>query len=154
MDWRITLGGTQRWVLSLLYAPGETGTTCEPVDGSLRIMKELFIISREAGVEDFYSFVPYRYGPCSFQVYRDLDDLRNLGLVMQMPISGSQYKRYSLTTMGADIAKEEYSKLDSRVKSHIARIKKKFNGEPIYAIMAYVYQKFPDMTTRTEWAFR
>lgn len=154
VTWGTVTTRTQGWLLSMLYAPGATDRYCEPIEGSLRLMKELFLVSREADAEGFYEFEPYRYGPCSFRVYHDLDALKTLGLVMEMPIPDSQYKRYSLTSRGSEVAERIYSRIPSHTRSSICDIKKRFNKASIFVLMAHVYQNYPEMTTRTEWAFR
>ncbi len=52
----------------------------------MELMKWLFLMRQEESplVNDstFYDFVPYKYGPFSFTVYRDIQELERLGLVI------------------------------------------------------------------------
>ena len=47
----------------------------------------MFIFAQESGVSDdeSYEFVPYNWGPCSFEIYEDMDSLIDDGLVERFP---------------------------------------------------------------------
>lgn len=69
-------------LLLLLYSPGATGQTNEPITGRTRLTKMLFLFKNEAlphfrkGTEitdeNFYEFFAWKFGPFSSQVYDDL----------------------------------------------------------------------------------
>ena len=69
-------------LLLLLYSPGRSGRTCEPISGRTRLVKMLFLFKKEAlphfrkgtviTEENFYDFFPWDFGPFSTQVYDDL----------------------------------------------------------------------------------
>ncbi|MCC6003788.1 MAG: hypothetical protein LM590_05545 [Thermofilum sp.] len=52
---------------------------------SIQLMKGLFLIKQELELKDFYDFEPYLYGPCSFEVYGDLEILTKERLITQVP---------------------------------------------------------------------
>lgn len=69
-------------LLLLLYSPGRSDNSNEPVLGRTRLVKMLFLFREELldsfrqGVdvnkENFYEFFPWHYGPFSRQVYDDI----------------------------------------------------------------------------------
>jgi uncharacterized protein YwgA len=74
-------------LLALLYAPGTSGETAEPIDGRTRLMKLLFLLqselpaSKHGASSGVYRFQAYHYGPFAKDVYEDLEFLENVGLV-------------------------------------------------------------------------
>lgn len=69
-------------LLLLLYSPGASGKTNEPITGRTRLTKLLFLFKQEAlehfrkgtdiSEDNFYQFFPWKFGPFSSQVYDDL----------------------------------------------------------------------------------
>lgn len=76
----------QRIVLETLR---ECGGECD----RLRLVKLIFLLSRDRDESSFYDFVPYRHGPFSFGLYHELQKLADLGF-----ISGAD-KKISLTDL-------------------------------------------------------
>ena len=73
-----------------------------PLD-RVRIQKSLFLFaerSKAPGGEK-YAFVPYHYGPFSFDIYPDLDRLVAQGFLRLQLEAASTSPRYSLTGAGA-----------------------------------------------------
>jgi len=66
---------------------------CLPIAGKkeilspIQIMKSMFLLSKENEIKDFYRFHPYLYGPCSLEVYKDIDSLVRDGFISQVPSS-------------------------------------------------------------------
>jgi uncharacterized protein YwgA len=80
-------------LLMLLASPGYRGEDAEPIQGTTRLQKLLFLLEREADVrasegEDF-QFTPWKFGPVSKELYDDLEKLENLGLLETDPVSAS-----------------------------------------------------------------
>jgi uncharacterized protein YwgA len=69
----------------------------------VRIQKSLFLFAErsKAPGSEKYHFVPYHYGPFSFDVYPDLDRLVEQGLLRLQREAASSSPRYSLTGAGA-----------------------------------------------------
>jgi len=71
-------------LLELLAAPGLSRDLAEPVTGTTRLQKFLFLLEKERGIapaEDGFEFFAFKFGPCSTRVYDDLEMLENLGLI-------------------------------------------------------------------------
>lgn len=80
-------------LLALLASPGYREENAEPIQGTTRLQKLLFLIEREANIrasegEDF-QFTPWKFGPVSKELYDDLEKLENLGLLESDPVSAS-----------------------------------------------------------------
>ncbi len=82
---KIRLSDRKDLILLLLFAPGRTGQTAEPLLGMTRITKLLFLACQELGIDQLvrnpYRFVPYKLGPFAPQLYDDLDLLIHTGLI-------------------------------------------------------------------------
>jgi len=68
-------------LLYFIYAPLENVKLLSPI----QLVKGFFFIKQELELKDFYEFEPYLYGPCSFEVYRDLKILTKERLITQVP---------------------------------------------------------------------
>ncbi len=141
------------WILALLLAPGKGGKA-EPIEGSLRLMKELFLVGKRSNPRKFYNFVPYRYGPCSFEVYHDLEFLKDEGLVLEVPSTEGRYRSFRLTAEGRDAAEAAFETVPEEVKQAVMDVKSNFNQVSVYSLLSYVYDAYPEYATRTEWVFR
>src|SRR3990172_829145 len=84
----------------LLIALGER---LEPI----QVQKTLFKFAEESGAPkaEQYECVPYNWGPCSFDIYDDLGELREEQLVEFEP-SGRGWNVYRVTDKGVQIAQE------------------------------------------------
>jgi hypothetical protein len=67
----------------------------------IQIQKTLFKFAMESGApsNELYSFSPYNWGPCSFEIYDDLATMREENLVEFIP-SGKGWNLYCLTDAG------------------------------------------------------
>ena len=81
-------------LLLLLWASGKRGITGESIQGRVRIMKLLFLMKMDAGldryVSDYYAFAPYKLGPFEKAVYDDLDALVERNLIERKPAEENQ----------------------------------------------------------------
>jgi hypothetical protein len=81
-------------LLLLLWTSGKRGIVSESIQGVVRIMKLLFLMKMDAGldkyVSDYYAFAPYKFGPFEKAVYDDLDALVERNLVERKPIEEDQ----------------------------------------------------------------
>lgn len=81
-------------LLLLLWVSGKRGITGESIQGRVRIMKLLFLMKMDAGLDkyisDYYAFAPYKLGPFEKAVYDDLDALVERNLIERKPAEGNQ----------------------------------------------------------------
>jgi hypothetical protein len=74
----------------------------------VRVQKALFLFAQrsKAPDEQKYKFVPYRFGPFSWDIYPDLDRLVLAGLLTQEAVSWMSSPVYTLTRRGRTKADE------------------------------------------------
>src|SRR5262245_15786781 len=107
----------KQWTLLVVATAG--GQPVEPV----QIQKSLFILSRKIpeklGVEAFYEFEPYDYGPFCAEVYHDAEVLEQEGLLR---IIRNRYKEYVATPSGLEEAERLHREIDSEVWGYLQKI--------------------------------
>src|SRR5262245_12129268 len=94
--WRYRMDITFRQQVQIL-----TALSAEPLD-RIRLMKTLFLAWYRNGCPETgpFTFEPYLYGPCAFDLYTVLEDLERRGLIAQAPHTSSRWARYHLTEAG------------------------------------------------------
>jgi len=133
---------TRRDVLLGLVAAGEA---VDPI----RIMKGVFLFSQDPRVPDKlkYGFVPYSYGPCSFDVYGDLNHLVASGLIRR--ISGdSRWPTYAVTAKGRQSALEALTQ-EQHLAPKILRARKYVDARSFSTLLRDIYAKFPEYATKS-----
>lgn len=141
------------WILALLYVDDR-----RPIKGTVRIMKELFLfrksgeLHKDARIGEFYSFIPYDYGPCSFDVYHDLDVLKKRGDIVALERPNKNYKVYLLTESGEYRAYSFLKRHHPSVTKALDGVKKEVNDLPLYALLSYVYEKHPKYAKKSVFA--
>jgi uncharacterized protein (DUF488 family) len=92
------------------------------------------------GGSAFYHFVPYHYGPFSFCLYREIDQLVSEGLVESPDARSWQILGQPDDTTGG---------LSNAVKQDVARILHRFEAKPTSYLVNYVYQQYPWFTVNS-----
>ena len=128
--------------------------------------------------ERFYEFFPWNFGPFSSQVYDDLtfftlhrfievkdtteDTIPQSAAEWQMWLTSSSLlstdegcqtyreEAFSLTESGVKFARELYSLLSPAQRRFLRTFKRKLSGISLRAILQYVYDNYPEMTTRSK----
>ena len=75
---------SKRSLLLLLLGTDDSGATTAGIGGMTRLQKLLFLLWKEAGIEEVdrgFEFRPYKAGPFSRKLYDELELLENLGLI-------------------------------------------------------------------------
>jgi uncharacterized phage-associated protein len=166
-------------LMMLLAAPGVRGKEGEPIQGTTRLQKLLFLMEHEAKLKpskgDDFDFTAWKFGPVSKELYDDLEKLENLGLLESEPVSEpskTELDEYGLSfddLMGEEESQSRDSFEEKRYRlsakglqwvrdrelhteafDKIKRIKEKYGALSLQDLLHYVYTKFPDMTTASE----
>lgn len=103
----------------------------------LQVMKALFLYAQEEKPKDFYKFIPYLYGPCSFDVYSDLELLENGGLITTVPTHRG-WSFFGITSEGEKDLIE-----DTKITQKLDEIKKLILSKSFIELLKYVYSKYP-----------
>ncbi len=127
----------REWILLILNQ--------SPLD-RIHIMKTLFLIWIRANkqLEDFFEFVPYHYGPCSFEVYTELDVLQTNGLVLQPPYRIPNWEKYYLTETGRNLAREASKKLPDRTSTLLKTVTAQVADLSFNELLKTVYAEAPE----------
>ena len=131
-------------LISFIHTPTD-GKPNQPID-PIRIMKGLFLLKMEMGdkLSEFYNFEPYLYGPCSFEVYEDIEKLISERMLDKLKLeSFHSWDHYRLTRMGEKRA-DEISKKMVDLQTKIKEIKKLVVSMEFMDLLRYVYKKYPD----------
>ena len=105
------------------------------------IVKSLFLLKKEEFVDNiikFYNFYPYKYGPFSRMIFRDIIFLRSRGFLDQ------DEKKPSITQKGIEVIRN----VSPKVKQKTRRIIERFNTEK--EIEKHIYKNYPDYTVKSE----
>ena len=125
------------WVLLVLKQ--------NPMD-RIHIMKSLFLIWHRSGrnLSDYFYFEPYLYGPCSFEVYSELENLSDDGLIMQPPYQNSRWVHYYLTDKGKSEAALAEKKANTTLLEIVNHVKQDISQINFNDLLKKVYQEAPD----------
>jgi uncharacterized protein YwgA len=124
-----------------------------PID-RIRIQKAMFLFSQrsKAGEEEKYTFQPYNYGPFSFEIYPDLDLLVAEGFLNQQRVEWMSSPLYSLTTRGAEAARETMSRVSETRLAFLHGLREYVQNHSFTSLLKEIYRLYPSYATRS--AFR
>ena len=128
--------------------------------------------------DNFYQFFPWKYGPFSTDVYDDLTFFLLRGFVDSnisneeaLPESAAEWElwldttddssendffqifqeeSFSLSDKGVKFTESLWNELSENQRSLLTVFKTKFTTAPLRGILRYVYEKYNDMTARSE----
>ena len=159
-------------LLALLYAKGSTGKNNEPIAGTTRLEKFLFLISRETDltepISNNYDFTPDNYGPCSHEIFDDIEMLKDANIIVEKQsskfdqlaegddnechypaVDSEDYPKtlriFSLTEKGERIGELLFNSLSEETKKKLNILKKLYNKRPVSKLVQDVYTKYPEM---------
>lgn len=128
----------QKVIVSLLLRAATEPTRTQ-------LMKWLFLLRQESPLRDdptFYDFLPYRYGPFSFEAYRELDALAQIGILE------SRSLRIRREALGAARAVE--SALPLRTQQAAAETVARYGAWSTRRLREDVYRRYPWYASRSE----
>lgn len=164
-------------LLLLLYAPGKTGQVCEPIEGTTRLQKLMFLLREGEGPRRMVAaakklgYSPYKMGPFSAELRDAVQDLVAADIInvdqleYMLPDDadtrhdrfrsrttsqgGITYKYYLSSTLGAQIGRDLWSGLDQTVQKELEEFKAFFNALSLRQLLIFTYEKFPAFTGRS-----
>ena len=130
------------WILLILRE--------SPMD-RIHIMKSLFLIWHRChrNLPNYFEFVPYLYGPCSFEAYSVLENLQNTGLIVQPPHPKPLWVNYYLTNKGKKEAEEACKKVPPETLRIIKEVVKEISKLNFYELLQKVYREAPDFANNS-----
>jgi uncharacterized protein YwgA len=138
-------------LLLLLYAPDSTGRANAPIRGRTRLQKLTFLVQQELKkrqTKGIYSFRPFKLGPYSTEIYRDVAWLQLENVILEHIESlsdGTNYSSFNLSAKGLD----EVMKLLRNdqwvlVYNIVSEIKKHFGNMDLEKLVDRVHREYPD----------
>jgi uncharacterized protein YwgA len=166
-------------LMVLLYAPGSSGTAGEPIGGITRLQKLVFLLKEGEGPAAIvasakeFLYKPFRMGPFSQEIYRDLDVLNSLGMLrtrrLEYLITDDddpdpedavydvtpqervvESTQFELSELGKRVGRDLLESLTPRDREGLVQFKKFFNAIPLRQLLIFVYQKYPQYTTESQ----
>lgn len=131
---------TRDWLLLAI------GDRMEPI----QIQKTLFKFAKESGApeEELYTFIPYNWGPCSLQIYDDLGQLRDEGLVEFIP-SGRGWNLYHLTEAGIKKASKLREEANSALMEKLEAARSYVTSRDFETLLSDIYKDYPEFASES-----
>ena len=96
----------------------------------LRLVKLMFLVSKRIPL---YYFVPYKYGPFSFQLYHDLSRLEREGFV-------------SIDGDSVLLSRNDLHSIDPKIRNIVRMNLERFSAFDDKMLLDYIYEKNPEYT--------
>ena len=114
----------------------------EPV----QVQKLMFMFAQKEDTlpaDEGYDFVPYDWGPCSFNIYKDIDDLIENGGVERVKSSGG-WSRYVLTDEGRECLTQLIASADEHLLNRLSHWREWVKERAFRKLLIDVYQEYPE----------
>ena len=106
----------------------------------LELMKWCFLLLHETpfrGVKAFYRFLPYKLGPFSFCLYREVNALVEQGFIEEL--DGTYWRLIKNCQV-------TYDKSLQNLRNIIRKFVEKMKNKPLHKLVDYVYGNFPEFS--------
>ncbi len=141
-----------RWIILLSYLTGGK------FESRTRLVKFLFILKNEYGVQIDYDFIWYKHGPFTKEILIDLDALELFGLIKVHEEfldydkkTGEPIVRYTiiLTDHGKKVAEDLLFKTPQGIVDILKELIKKYYNMPLRDLLDYIYSKYANKKTQS-----
>jgi uncharacterized protein (DUF488 family) len=110
-------------------------------------VKLTFLLRKETGLKNeptFYDFLPYKYGPFSFALYREVTNLRRDGYV------APDEEHIALSQRIFDLADEKIDELPMGFRKAVEKVVKRYGRKSQTELLKDVYTRYPWYATKSE----
>lgn len=110
-----------------------------------RFVKMMFLLHKESGLGDtyaLYDFLPYKYGPFSFTLYRDIARLSSNGWIVGNHLQLSEGRKAE--------AIQEIQNLPSEIRYAVSFIEEEYGRSSDSDLLYKVYVDYPEYTFMSE----
>lgn len=114
----------------------------------VQVQKMFFLLDDRAtkGIGGpYFAFEPHHYGPFDKEVYDELEDLANEGLVEVLDIGRAGVRTYRLTEQGYDIGKGVISGLGDSVQEYMGEVASYVRELTFSELVSAIYAEYPEM---------
>lgn len=127
----------------------------KPVMGAISFMKELFLLFKEKLKEyDIPAlspeFIPYHYGPYSFDIVDAWYELEDAGLIVIKGRRSSNKETFCLTEKGKAVAKQIFDSMPEDLKRDLPEWRRGLDELGTDGILKDVYIKYPQYTDKSK----
>ena len=125
----------------------------------IRIMKGQFILSKETpgswlSPDMRYHFVPYSFGPCSFEIYSDLDSLERQNLIRGTQPPQQSWKNYAVSNDPGNRELESVrNEFRPELLKYVLEVRRFVDSLNFRALLTAVYKKYPDYAVNSVFRF-
>lgn len=125
-----------------------------PVKGAISLMKASFLLFKEK-LKEFNipaispNYIPYYYGPYSFDIDQSLYSLEKNGLISIKGTRSSNKESFILTDKGRKEAREIYDSLPDDLKENLRSWRRGIDEMGNDGILKDVYKKYEDYTVKS-----
>jgi hypothetical protein len=138
----------------LLLLVGSSDKRIDPI----RVMKGAFLISEEVpeswwSIGKRYEFVPYQFGPCSFEIYSDLDELEKFRLIQSEQVPGKSWKYYTITDRGKKLLQVTSEGLNPGLLLYVRQIRDFVDSLGLRDLLAAIYKRYPKYAAKSVFQF-
>jgi len=99
--------------------------------------------------DNFY-FFPYKYGPFSIEVDRNVGMLESEGIIKTVGRKSTNKELFYLTDKGFELAKKAYNKLKPEEKLELQKLRKDWDQLGPKGILKLVYINYKPFTKKSE----
>ena len=146
----------KKWLLLLLNLHGRAGKTGEPIEGTTKLMKELFILTKyleKHNIDTGFEFAPGRFGPVDGALYPTINELSRdglIGIIDKVVTPGYETREYRITKLGMDEIKKEVEDMGPLERRILFGVKSRFNQMSLNSILNIVYNEYSSYVTKSE----
>jgi len=114
-------------------------------------MKSAFLLQQEAGLNLGYDFIPYKYGPFSKEVYKDIEELeKNLLVERVKPKKDIEMTEIRLIKEFKDWTEKIIDSLPEDIKEIVKEYIEKYGKMELNELLDYVYAKYPEYAVKSK----
>lgn len=140
----------ERTILALLHARRDL---CTPI----RLVKMMFLLVKEGNVTNtsLYDFLPYKYGPFSFSLYRDTRRLLSNGWIVGTDLGLADIEEkeaLQLSDARKRQAMDEMERLPSKIHKEVSLVERRYGEESDRSLLGKVYGMYPEYTFMSEFS--
>ncbi|MCK4797418.1 MAG: hypothetical protein KAT05_08555 [Spirochaetes bacterium] len=139
----------EEWVLIFFYA-GADNSDQPTINGFLMFTKQFFVFVKEINkfLDEYFNFIPYDYGPYSFVLKNDIDNISKKGFIEIKKYEDRQ--DFILTESGIKKSRILFDRVDEKTKESLQNLRREATELGYRGVLRYVYSRYPEYTTASK----